>query len=86
MKDQTKSLLQEKIDKANYNTRGTANISIDGMNADEIKNVIQEIKNIPEYSSFSIDYNEETKTVNIINPGENIEGFEHTHPSRKACN
>ena len=84
-KDQAK-LLQEKIANANYTIRGTAAISIDNMNSDDIKSAIEEIKSNPEYSNFSIDFNEETKMVDIINSEENIEGFEHTHPSRKACN
>ena len=85
-KDQVKSLLQEKIDKANYTVSGRATISIDELNTNNITGIVEEIKNNPAYSSYTIEYNEETKTVNVVNPDENLEGFEKVHPSRKPCN
>ena len=86
MNNDTKLIIQQKIDNASFNTRGAATISLENVDSINVQMTLDEIKNTPAYSRLTFEYNKELNTVKIVDPDENIEGFENTHPSRKPCN
>ncbi|MPW27019.1 hypothetical protein GC105_14640 [Alkalibaculum sp. M08DMB] len=86
-KDQIKSIIEEKITNANYTTRGTATVGLEEISdLNVIESILEELSSENEYSRYSIELDKGTKTLNVIDPDENLEGFENIHPSRKPCN
>ena len=82
-----KLFMEEKITNANYSTKGAATLVLDEiMDKNSVQLILDELSKEKEYSRYSFDFNQQTSTLYIIDPEENLEEFEHIHPSRKPCN
>lgn len=84
IKDQLKSMLEEKIDKANYNNKGIASVVLEGIeNGQAVESMLADLGD--KYKDYTFEYSVDTGTLKIVNPGEDIESFERRHPSPRQC-
>ncbi|NTW70733.1 MAG: hypothetical protein HGA49_00610 [Eubacteriaceae bacterium] len=82
--EQLKSMIEDKIDKANYNNKGFASVALEGIeNAETVDAILADLGD--KYNEYKFEYSVETGTLKIVNPGEDIESFERRHPSPRQC-